>query len=721
MKAPAPEQHHIQLPEGFLTPAAEALFTCLNKNGAESLFVGGCVRDAVLGIPAADLDLATTLTPGEATKVLTAAGFKVEPTGLEHGTVMAIKGGESFEVTALRRDVRTDGRHAEVEFTTDFAADAARRDFTFNAMYMDASGTVSDWFGGIADLKAGKVRFVGKPDQRLREDWLRALRYMRFYGRFGAKAPDSETKKALKTAARHLKDLSKERKTTEFLKTLQTEDATQALLLMEELGYMKALALKGFCVASFQAFKATWPDVHDPLELLIAGLWSPRCPQRLEQTLLNNNHFRFSKVEKSAIRHSHPARTQFLRCENIPHSCWQLGPQSAARLWRLMAAKLPETSAARKDAVEAATKAADFSPPPCPVDGEDVMALRVKKGPALGHYLSQTQDWWARNSMPDKAACIAWLEQTLKNPPHILVVPDLHGELNAFKKLIEGPYGQRAEKIILLGDYLDANKNSENSTDILTLAGYIADLMKTDPRFVLIRANHEQINVNLFRRCLRENKTLADIITPNKHREELMRELGGLPKAEQMAQMADIVALYDYSTTEGATLTLKDGHIIAFTHGGWHLSFTAPHSAVAPKSHVAESTLTRHHLRAECMPEKAKHEAMWGHHLNAPPEAHSPQTEPLHQPPAGVTLIVGHHYSRIKNPVPVKAENIIFADCGAGKGGSLAALWLNARTGEAQSLLPEKDGRKKAALETRDKLTPFPRSGPKPHLFGEDG
>lgn len=398
----------INLPEGFLTPAVTDLFDCLNKNGAQTLFVGGCVRDAVLGVAAADVDLATTLTPEEATKVLKAAGFKVEPTGLDHGTVMAIKDGMGYEVTTLRQDISTDGRHAEVAFTTDFAADAARRDFTFNAMYMDKQGHITDWFGGMADLEAGHVRFVGTPAQRLQEDWLRALRYIRFYGRFGAKKPDPETKRALAGAAEHLKNLSAERKTTEVLKILLTPKAEAAFLLMQELGFLAALQLTAFKPENLKIYTKIFPEISNPTELLVAGLWDKQTPDLPAKTLLENPHLRLSKKQKGLIRSANAGDLEKVSPENVPYASWLLGGDNASRLWRLQAAFDLE-GCMRKKAMAAAHRAQKDTAPVFPLKGSDIKTLGIPEGPETGKALRKTEAWWAERGFPEKSACLAWL------------------------------------------------------------------------------------------------------------------------------------------------------------------------------------------------------------------------------------------------------------------------------------------------------------------------
>ena len=195
--------------------------------------VGGAVRDTLLGLPVTDVDLATMLLPDVVIDRLEAAGIKAIPTGLDHGTVTAVADGKNYEITTLRRDVATDGRRATVAFATDWKEDASRRDFTINALYADAAtGEVFDYFGGLADLDDGNVRFIGNASERIAEDHLRILRYFRFLARFGEGAVDRDAIAACAAAANSLLALSRERIASELLKLLALPDPRQSVSLM---------------------------------------------------------------------------------------------------------------------------------------------------------------------------------------------------------------------------------------------------------------------------------------------------------------------------------------------------------------------------------------------------------------------------------------------------------------------------------------------------------
>ncbi|HST35067.1 MAG TPA: CCA tRNA nucleotidyltransferase, partial [Allosphingosinicella sp.] len=214
-------------------PGMERLLKALGADKGETRYVGGCVRDTLLGFPVSDVDLATTLAPEAVIARLEKARIKAVPTGLAHGTVTAVSAGAPVEVTTLRRDLSTDGRRATVAFTEDWREDAARRDFTINALSADpVSGEIFDYFGGLADLEARKVRFIGEPLQRIAEDHLRILRFFRFHARFGTGAPDQAGLAACAARANDLMALSRERIADEVLKLLALPDPAPTVTLM---------------------------------------------------------------------------------------------------------------------------------------------------------------------------------------------------------------------------------------------------------------------------------------------------------------------------------------------------------------------------------------------------------------------------------------------------------------------------------------------------------
>ena len=251
-------------------PATQALCAALEAAGHRALFVGGCVRNALLGEPVADLDLATDATPETVSNIAKKAGFKVIPTGIDHGTVTVIAGGRPHEVTTFRRDVETDGRRAVVAYSNQIEEDAQRRDFTMNALYADARGTVIDPLGGLPDLRARAVRFVGDPETRIREDYLRILRFFRFHACYGdpERGIDAEGHAACAALSAELDTISRERIGAEMRKLLAARDPAPSIAAMAQSGVL-AQVLPG------SDHRALAPLVH------LEGGEAPRWLRRL--------------------------------------------------------------------------------------------------------------------------------------------------------------------------------------------------------------------------------------------------------------------------------------------------------------------------------------------------------------------------------------------------------------------------------------------------------
>ena len=253
----------------------------------EARVVGGAVRDSLLGRLVADVDLATPRRPDAVIDALEAAGLRAVPTGLRHGTVTAVADGRGFEVTTLRRDLATDGRHATVAFTDDWRQDAARRDLTFNAMSIDRAGTVFDYFGGRDDLLAGRARFVGDPATRIAEDFLRVLRYFRFLARYARVPPDPATLEALGAGVPGLARLSPERVWSEIKRILLAADPRAALRLMRRLGVLAAVLPEASGPERLEALVAAGAS-SDPL-LRVAALAGPESGRGLARRLRLSN------------------------------------------------------------------------------------------------------------------------------------------------------------------------------------------------------------------------------------------------------------------------------------------------------------------------------------------------------------------------------------------------------------------------------------------------
>ncbi|MGF1609026.1 MAG: CCA tRNA nucleotidyltransferase, partial [Kiloniellales bacterium] len=256
-------------PQPWMTASeTRAVADALTAEGGEVRFVGGCVRDAVAGRPVKDIDIATADPPERVIALLEAAGLTAVPTGLAHGTVTAVSGGRPFEITTLRVDVETYGRHARVAFTDDWEADAARRDFTFNAMSCGLDGSLYDPFGGREDLTAGRVRFVGEAEARIREDYLRLLRFFRFQAHYGRAAPDPEGLAAARALAPRLESLSGERLRNELLRLLQAPEPVAVCRIMLASGVFAAFLPEARALERLAALIAVEPDGRLPGEEL---------------------------------------------------------------------------------------------------------------------------------------------------------------------------------------------------------------------------------------------------------------------------------------------------------------------------------------------------------------------------------------------------------------------------------------------------------------------
>lgn len=360
---------------------------------AKARIVGGAVRDALLGLPVADLDLATPLPPDVVTARLTAADVKVIPTGIAHGTVTAIADGEHVEVTTLREDVATDGRHATIAMTGDWRADAARRDFTINALSADpVSGEVVDHFGGLADLDAGRVRFVGDPATRIVEDHLRILRFYRFAARFNAGALDPDSHAAVVAGVARLKSLSRERVASELLRILDLPDPVPILRQMAADGVFTAI-LPGVDgagadrVAHLITNEAATDSARDPVRRLIALL----PPDRDAATALVSQLKLSTRVRKrTAAARAAPG------ADDVRQAAYWDGPDAV--IDRALLTATPDGARAVRDAL------AGWTVPTMPMRGGDLVARGVTAGPDVARLLQAIEREWVAEGFPDGPA-----------------------------------------------------------------------------------------------------------------------------------------------------------------------------------------------------------------------------------------------------------------------------------------------------------------------------
>ena len=384
--APLAQARWLQAPE------SRRLLVALTAGGKPARFVGGCVRDTLLNRDAdsPDLDLATAEPPERVMALLERAGIRVIPTGLAHGTVTARLGDRTFEITTLRRDVETFGRHARVAFTDDFAEDAARRDFTINAMSVDPSGRLFDYFGGREDLARGRVRFVGRARERIREDYLRILRFFRFFARFGRPPADGEALSAVAAEAGGIERLSGERIREELLRLLAAPGAAESLRLMIATGVLAHILPWPVDLEAFERLVRLAPESEPLVRLAVLLRRADPGDEGVERLA---RRLRLSNREKEELRFLLTAPLPDFRESSETHRAraYRFGRERYLRLLALAAAvrDVPfETFAAVRGTVAA------FARPEFPLRGRDLLALGVPSGPRIGALLKELERRW---------------------------------------------------------------------------------------------------------------------------------------------------------------------------------------------------------------------------------------------------------------------------------------------------------------------------------------
>ncbi|MBK5566424.1 CCA tRNA nucleotidyltransferase [Ensifer sp. SSB1] len=404
----------------FSAPSLRRVFEVLNVEGGEVRVVGGAVRNSLMGIPAGDIDMATTWRPEEVSERAKAAGIKVVPTGIDHGTVTLVIDGTPYEVTTLRRDVSTDGRRAEVAFGTDWKADAERRDFTINALYANERGEVFDDVGGLADIETRTLRFIGDASERVAEDYLRILRFFRFFAHYGQGRPDADGLRACARARSKLVTLSAERVWAETKKLLSAADPGRALLWMRQAGVLTEILREtekwGIdAIPELVAAERAFGWAPDPLLRLAAIV--PPDEQRLEAMA---ERLRLSKAEAAyfdrwAKAPAIPPATVDTAFDRLLYRHGVEGIVVRLRLALATArrksegdpALLSETAALRR----LLARAEAWKRPSFPLNGGDVLKAGVPAGPRVGEILGELENLWIeRNFNLDRENLVARLE-----------------------------------------------------------------------------------------------------------------------------------------------------------------------------------------------------------------------------------------------------------------------------------------------------------------------
>lgn len=371
-----------------------AVMDALTKNGGSARFVGGVVRNALLCREVSDIDIATPFLPAEVTRRLESAGIKVVPTGIEHGTVTAVANGKPYEVTTLRRDVATDGRRATVAFTSDWDADARRRDFTMNALYASAEGEIFDTVGGVADLQAGHVRFVGDPVTRIREDYLRILRLFRFHAWYGRGEISAPALRAAAAEKKGLTQLSGERIQKEFLRLLEAENPVPSLRVMAASGILSEILPGALAIARLERLVAIDADnffTPDPLLRLAALL-----PSDVATVDGVAERWKLSGLQRARLEDIASATEKivpYLSVREMRKLLYRLGKQRFKDLVFLRWAEDPKASNAMSWRTLLA-QADAWVRPKFPLTGRDVMLAGVTEGPIVGRILAEVEEWW---------------------------------------------------------------------------------------------------------------------------------------------------------------------------------------------------------------------------------------------------------------------------------------------------------------------------------------
>ncbi len=391
--------------EWLTAPAPRALLAALKARGSIVRFVGGCVRDALAGRQVQDIDIATADPPAVVMDLLKAAGIKAIPTGLDHGTVTAVVQGRPFEVTTLRRDVETTGRHARVAFTEDWEADAARRDFTLNAIYCDPDGTLYDPTGGIADLAAGRVRFVGNASRRIEEDYLRILRFFRIYAHFGRAPADADALWACRQHVKGLAILSAERVAHELLRLLAAPDPAATLRLMLQADVLPAVLPEAADLDRLAALaRIDGADIVPVRRLSAAFGISPRAANvvAVRLKLSNKDRRRLLAAAAAAIGPDPDVAT-------VRATLYRNGVEAFVDQVYLRWAEAGGRAGERRFPALLAI-ANEWSPPRFPLSGDDVLALGFERGPKIGELLSEVERWWMDGGfVAGREECVARL------------------------------------------------------------------------------------------------------------------------------------------------------------------------------------------------------------------------------------------------------------------------------------------------------------------------
>lgn len=360
----------------------DELFAAIPQSHENLRFVGGCVRDHLAGVPIKDIDIASVLPPEELKKYAKEAGLKTIDTGIEHGTITVVVNHKPFEITTLRRDLETDGRRAKVAYTTCWQEDASRRDFTFNALYLSRSGEVYDYFSGVADLKAGIVRFIGDAGQRITEDYLRILRFFRFWMRFGKDMPDEVTCQSLTLYAGGLGGISGERLHDECWQIFSHPKCFKALKLMEQTRVLQAVFRLESLTQPLCMFLKSLDDFgHAPSPIPIMVYLSNCDSSKLAH---NCDRFKCSKKERNLTLNYLHALERYELEADLNFVLYYYGSE-LAQFWAIDKNLFTLSLKAQMES---------WNKPTFPLSGQDLHTLGIESGPQMGAFLNILEKVW---------------------------------------------------------------------------------------------------------------------------------------------------------------------------------------------------------------------------------------------------------------------------------------------------------------------------------------
>ena len=405
---------NIGQPAWMTLPATVAVIEALEAKGFAGCarFVGGCVRNTLLKTEIDDVDIATTLTPDQVTEALEQAGLKAVPTGVDHGTVTAVSQGRPYEITTLRKDVSTDGRRAVVSFTKSWAEDAERRDVRLNALYADADGRLFDPTGeGIADCLAGRIVFVGDPMTRIREDYLRILRWFRFHAWYGKGDPDQAALTACKALKGMLSGRAAERTQKELLKLLAAEDPRAALRLMAATSVLSSVLPQVKALTRFETLVAIQTEqlFENDAEIRLAALLPDDAviARDTAERLRLSNALKDRLIEAAG---KEPRIVSWMSPREARRTVYKIGLRAFTDRIKLgwAASTRPSTTSQWRGLLALAET---WTPPAFPLTGDEILAAGVPKGPMVGEVMREVEEWWIDNDfMDDKLAAVERLK-----------------------------------------------------------------------------------------------------------------------------------------------------------------------------------------------------------------------------------------------------------------------------------------------------------------------